>query len=222
MLDSETMTLEEQLHAVEQLPANELLQAASSYNWDMYPVEVLGRIAGRQDCSLLTALTIFELATPTYYDQESAAQDGDIVTLLQTIQDRINAGKYSHDQADHDRGWQGLGEATGLVRAKVEGHRWHLDPSLVLPALELSEDQKDAREDQRLAWIEREAAKQADALVGAPRARVIAEKMLPLTHVDIQKRVDALMLGRGLIQSIKWRRSATRRTLLKRVAEQED
>lgn len=218
VLDSETMDLKDQLRVARDLPAENLLQTVASYNWDMYPAEVLGAIADRPDCSLLTALTIFDFGGPENYDLVGHHEGDPILALLQRIHDRVNTRQYTHDPEDHARGWQGLGTVSPFVRHRVEGRRWHLDPGIVLPAWEMPDRQKRSEERKRAQWLENHAQKHFACLCGNPRARRMAELALPLCHEDIQRRVDELMLEQGFPASIKWRFSRTRRLLKKRLS----
>ncbi|MFD1343369.1 hypothetical protein [Litorisediminicola beolgyonensis] len=79
-------------------------QLGRFYNWDYAPVEVLGAVLDRPDCSLGTALTIFVAAEPGYY--EAFAPDGagcpspQIFAFLVRLRDRINAGDFVDDPED--------------------------------------------------------------------------------------------------------------------------
>lgn len=218
-LISDTMNLEQQLLAAKKLQSGELLEAAVNYNWDMYPAEVLGYMVNRPDCSLLTALTIFDLGEPSCYDVPEDGQDPEILALLQRIHDGVNAREYKHVQEDHDRGWLGDNSLRPFVREQVEGHRWHIDPDIALPAFELSRDQADARERQRNLWIDKQATQLFAGLTGNTRAQSVTEKLLPLCDNAIQKRLDELMLEQGFLKASKWRFSSIRKSLLQRVSQ---
>lgn len=97
----------------------------------------MGAIADRPDCSLLTALTIFHGAEPYSEYKADKWYDVPIFEMITRIHDRINAGGYKHNPADHRREmvfnpqWH-LGQQDGDTTRKV-GH-WQLDPRIVLPA----------------------------------------------------------------------------------------
>jgi Domain of unknown function (DUF4274) len=161
-LDPESQGLEQQLKIVRELPADELFGAAYFYNWDSHPYEVLGAIADRPDCSLLTALRIFTQASPmSYTDEASQRRNPRHVEFLDRIQKRINSGGYRHNKEDHKRVEERLAwnwtprEAAAPFMGPKQGTdgtsavtAWWLDPQIIIPACP-SASEVQAMEDER-------------------------------------------------------------------------
>lgn len=164
---TEDMELDAQLKLALKLPANQLLHSAAGYNWDMNPEIILSVIARREDCSLLTALSIFYAGQPTYYEStgpkmslwqvlvgtyrrlrrlephyhEPKANGQDIISMLLYIQRRVNEGGYRHDPDDHKLGLFNEPRDLLLAPRSRKDRRlsiWHLDPKVVRPALKTS------------------------------------------------------------------------------------
>lgn len=148
-LDPDGQNLQEQMQIVGAMSAGDLFGAAFYYNWDSHPYEVLGAIADRPDCSLLTAMLIFTQASPgSYADEASQLRNPRHVAFLDRIQRRINAGEYRHDEKDHERLWERRHFDLRLEKSaapfltpqeRPDGSSavtvWWLDPRIVLPAL---------------------------------------------------------------------------------------
>lgn len=132
--NSETGSEQDQLVLVAEASASQLNAIARDYNWDMYPAAVLGAIARRPDCSLATAMRIFEHAEPGYYENPGPNSwlDPDILDLLHYIHDRINAGGYDHDPDDLPDPY-GFNKWYVAPRATEDGRTqlWALDPDIV-------------------------------------------------------------------------------------------
>ena len=175
---TEDMELEEQLELARTLPASKLLMSASGYNWDMYPAQTLFAIARRDDCSLLTALSIFYAGEPDYDEDhpESARHRAPITEMLRYIHDRVNAGGYSHDPKDLETPWWKDPYNLFLApRTRDDGNPilWQLDPMIVLAALP-TDQQKKAKRDAKVAM----AAKRHNAELNSddPFTSKFAEK----------------------------------------------
>ncbi|NBZ89291.1 DUF4274 domain-containing protein [Stagnihabitans tardus] len=192
-LDTERLSLAQQLDVVAKLRTEELLPTAHSYNWDYFPAEVLGAIIDRADCSLLTALSVFYLAEPQFYVRPER-QTSAIYQMLKRIHDRVNSGGYRHDPQDHRRDWSFI--PGGLMRgdnaAPCFGF-WQLDPGIVLPALKVPTETIEERRAKHRAHVEKEAQQIAAGLRSNERVRRSTELLLPLMPDDIQARVAELM-----------------------------
>jgi hypothetical protein len=161
-LDPSGQSLEEQLRIVGAMSAGDLFGAAFGYDWDSHPFEVLGAIADRPDCSLLTALLIFTQASPeSYADEASQRRKPRHVEFLDRIQKRINTGGYRHLKEDHKRveerlawNWTPREAAAPFMGPRQEpgGNSattvWWLDPQIVLPACP-TDSEVQAMEDER-------------------------------------------------------------------------
>lgn len=84
---------------------DQLRQLARGYDWDMYPVPVLGWIMAQTSVDLGTALTVFLNGEPerfNYIPKHQVPQDyRDIARLLDNICLRVNSGFYlAHPERD--------------------------------------------------------------------------------------------------------------------------
>ncbi|MEM8981161.1 MAG: hypothetical protein AAGD04_16920 [Pseudomonadota bacterium] len=114
------------------LPRDALVAAVFSHSWDDCVVSTMGAIADREDCPLLAVLFMFDLGAGEYSD---AAEFPEEHTLFKRIQDRINAGGYTHFPEDHLKGESPHVESY-LRGTSGVGQPWALDPKIVQPALD--------------------------------------------------------------------------------------
>jgi len=143
-LQSEIHPKAVQVDLAKSMPAENLLAAVNTYNWDMYPADVLSVIARRDDCSLITALHIFAASEPAYYEGSSSKGDPAILAMLHEIHERVNSEKYSHNERDHLSEFN-VAPITFLLAPRDQPSSskgkvlWAFDPAIVAPALEMPE-----------------------------------------------------------------------------------
>ena len=117
-------------------PAREVNRMARAYEMDAQPLEILGLITARSDCTLGTALTIFVRGQPGRFERgiHGTADERRQLAFLRRLHDTINAGAFladPHDGPDH----KSLVESFLAPRSGKGPHIWGLNPVVVVPAL---------------------------------------------------------------------------------------
>jgi Domain of unknown function (DUF4274) len=117
-------------------------ELALNFNWGSPGVEPLRAIVEFNDCDRATAMSVFALAAPDYYEGEFAEGktltdfdgiDREIVDLLDAIGDGFYSGRYNSDTykcAEDPAGWEAFYKRRA---AQGEPIRWRLPPRAFKP-----------------------------------------------------------------------------------------
>lgn len=128
---------------VHRLRPREVALVARTFVWRQQPLDVLGAIAARPDCTLGTALTIFIRGKPERFEDPGADElteaDRQVFQFLLRLHATINAGAHRLDPLEAPDEPRRIERLLIPRRERPAGRPvWGLDPAVVGPALELA------------------------------------------------------------------------------------
>ena len=133
-------------------PAREVSMMARNYDWDRAPLDVLGLVTARSDCTLGTALTIFVRGRPGRFEERAPRdrEEARELAFLRRVHDTINARAFVPDPMDGPDHKARIARYLA-PRTGVGPHIWALDPAVVGPALDCP-SRAERRAGRALGW----------------------------------------------------------------------
>lgn len=169
---------------VHRLSPREAAIVAQTFPWRQQPLDVLGAIAARPDCTICTALTIFIRGEPERFElpqEERTDADRQIFQFLLRLHATINAGAHRLDPLEAPAEPEKIESLLIPRRERPPGRPvWGLDPAVVGPALELARRPQNrlarSRDEARDMALPGQAARPGAGRLGRVLLRLVGQR----------------------------------------------
>ena len=198
-------TCEEERAIATSLRREDLVEAVLSHGWDSCVTSTMGAISDRDDCPLLAVLFMFDLGDAAHHANPAVQGDREMFDLFVRIQNRINAGAYTHLPEDHVANDSPC-VANYLDTAANPIAPWALNSKIVELALERpNADQRPLSQDEEQKASEIFEAMKDAAPQGEEAVKLVAMRAV-LAGRRVEKRVEELIETRTRYRKLfkKW------------------